>query len=230
MTARRLLDRFPGARVLNSYGPTEATVATTVIDIDHGVLQRYEDMPVGYPKRNTLVRTVAPIGGAASKENPGEIEIIGPNVSIGYMGMDRLNAEKFFIEDGVRGFRTGDFGWFADGILFFSGRRDEQVKLNGFRIELGDIAAQMLLVPGVADAIAVPLRRGGEVKRIIGFARAEPGRQAEELKPLVHAQLAECLPAYMVPADVVFIDTFPVNSSHKTDRQALIDLYLARIS
>lgn len=230
MTATRLLDRFPRSRVLNTYGPTEATVATTMINVTREALKKYGDMPVGYPKRDTVVRTVVPDGSTASKENPGEIEIIGRNVSIGYMGMDALNATKYFVENGIRGFRTGDYGWFMDGILFFSGRRDEQVKLNGFRIELGDIAAQMLLVPGVADAIAVPLRRGGEVKRIIGFVRAEPGKQVNELKPLVHAHLIERLPLYMVPADLVFIEAFPVNSSHKTDRQALIDFYLARLS
>lgn len=230
MTAQRLLERFPHTRVLNSYGPTEATVATTLVDVTGEVLEKYDDMPVGYPKRGTVVRTVVPSGGIASKDSPGEIEIIGRNVSIGYMGMSALNAEKFFVEDGVRGFRTGDFGWFQDGILFFSGRRDEQVKLNGFRIELGDIAAQMLDVPGVADAIAVPLRRGGEVKRIVGFVRAAPGFQADGLKPAIHAHLLERLPAYMVPADITFVEAFPVNSSHKTDRQALIDLYLARLS
>ncbi|MBL0126163.1 MAG: AMP-binding protein [Flavobacteriales bacterium] len=228
MTAQRLLDRFPAARVLNTYGPTEATVATSLIDVTLDMLAKYADMPVGRPKRDSIIRTRTDDGSVATKEAPGEIEIIGSHVSIGYLNNDELNAEKFFVDEGQRGFRTGDYGWFQDGILFFNGRRDEQVKLNGFRIELGDIGAQMLLVPGVADAIAVPLKSGDVVKRIVGFIRPAPGAEATALRGHVATHLERSLPAYMIPADLMFVDAFPVNSSHKTDRMALIDLYIKR--
>lgn len=228
MTAQRLLDRFPGARVLNTYGPTEATVATTLVDVTRAVLEEYADMPVGHPKRESTVRTTTADGSPASKSSPGEIEIIGEHVSIGYLNNDALNAEKFFEVDGQRGFRTGDYGWFEDGLLFFNGRRDEQVKLNGFRIELGDITAQMLAVEGVADAIALPLKSGEVVKRIVGFVRPVPGRSTETLRTAVEQRLQRNLPAYMVPADLHFVDAFPVNNSHKTDRNALIRLYVER--
>jgi D-alanine--poly(phosphoribitol) ligase subunit 1 len=228
MTASRLLDRFPSSRVLNTYGPTEATVATSLIDVTREVLAKYPDMPVGYAKRECTLRCTTPDGAEATKEAPGEIGIIGPHVSIGYLNNDALNAEKFFVVDGQRAFRTGDYGWFQDGILFFNGRRDEQVKLNGFRIELGDITAQMLTVPGVADAIAVPLKAGETVKRIIGFVRPGPGSDVALLRPLIEQRLRKELPAYMVPADISFVDAFPVNSSHKTDRKALIEGYINR--
>ena len=228
MTAQRLLDRFPMARVLNTYGPTEATVATTLVDVTRAVLERYPDMPVGRAKRESTVRTTTADGAPATKASPGEIEIIGEHVSIGYLNNDALNAEKFFEVDGQRAFRTGDYGWFEDGLLFFNGRRDEQVKLNGFRIELGDITAQLLAVEGVADAIALPLKAGEVVKRIVGFVRPAPGSSAGALRPLIEARLRENLPAYMVPADLHFVDAFPVNNSHKTDRNALIQLYMER--
>lgn len=228
MTAQRLLDRFPASRVLNTYGPTEATVATSLINVTREVLASYPDMPVGYPKPECDLRCITVDGADATKEVPGEIAIIGPHVSIGYLNNDALNAEKFFEMDGHRGFRTGDYGWFQDGILFFNGRRDEQVKLNGFRIELGDITAQMLAVAGVADAIAVPLKAGEVVKKIVGFVRAEPGTKMEVLKPMIEERLRKELPAYMVPSDLMFVDAFPVNSSHKTDRKALIDIYMRR--
>ncbi|MBK8497705.1 MAG: AMP-binding protein [Flavobacteriales bacterium] len=227
-TAQRLLDRFPNARVLNTYGPTEATVATTLIDVTRDVLMEYPDMPVGRVKRDAMIRCVTPDGRPAVKEAPGEIEIIGPHVSIGYLNNDALNTEKFFALDGQRGFRTGDYGWFEDGILFFNGRRDEQVKLNGFRIELGDIGAQMLAVPGVADAIAVPLKSGETVKRIVGFIRAAPGSDGSLLRETVASHLRRTLPSYMVPADLMMVEAFPVNTSHKTDRKALIELYTKR--
>lgn len=228
MTAQRLLDRFPASRVLNTYGPTEATVATSLIDVTREALRKYPDMPVGYPKRECTLRCTTPGSADATKEAPGEIEIIGPHVSIGYLNNDALNAEKFIEVEGQRAFRTGDYGWFQDGILFFNGRRDEQVKLNGFRIELGDITAQMLTVPGVADAIAVPLKAEETVKRIIGFVRPVPGTDAALLRPLIEDRLRKELPAYMVPADISFVDAFPVNSSHKTDRKALIEGYIGR--
>ncbi len=228
MTAQRLLDRFPHARVLNTYGPTEATVATTLVDVTAEVLACYPDMPVGRPKPDCTIRVATPEGGPATKAAPGEIEIIGPHVSIGYLNNPELNAEKFFEVDGQRAFRTGDHGWFQDGLLFFNGRRDEQVKLNGFRIELGDITAQMLAVPGVADAIAVPLKAGDVVKRIIGFVRPQPGMAEEELRPMISMRLAHELPAYMIPADLMFVEAFPVNSSHKTDRAALVQAYIHR--
>ncbi|MFZ1686264.1 MAG: AMP-binding protein [Flavobacteriales bacterium] len=224
MTAQRLLDRFPSSRVLNTYGPTEATVATTLIDVTRDLLAKYPDMPVGYSKPEGDVRT-NPEG---TRDEPGEIEIIGPHVSIGYFKDADLNAGKFFTVDGQRAFRTGDYGYIQDGILFFNGRRDEQVKLNGFRIELGDITAQMLAVPGVADAIAVPLKAGEVVKRIIGFVRAQPGSDNEQVRAGILARLKKELPEYMVPGDIAFVDAFPVNTSHKTDRKALIEGYLKR--
>ncbi len=228
MTAQRLLERFPSARVLNTYGPTEATVATSLIDVTREALAKYADMPVGYPKPECTLRCTTLDGAMATKDAPGEIEIIGPHVSIGYLNNDALNAEKFFEVDGQRAFRTGDYGWFEDGILFFNGRRDEQVKLNGFRIELGDIAAQMLSVPGVADAIAVPLKAGETVKKIVGFVRPAPGTDTAMVKASIEERLQNELPAYMVPADLMFVDAFPVNSSHKTDRKALIEGYVNR--
>ncbi len=230
MTAKRLLDRFPESRVLNSYGPTEATVATSLVDVTADVLARYPDMPVGAPMRGSRLLTETADGKEATKEAPGEILIIGDHVSTGYLGNDALNAQKFFTADGKRGFRTGDYGWFEDGLLFFNGRQDEQVKLNGFRIELGDITAQLLSVPGVADAIAVPLTAGGAVKRIIGFVRPMPGAATEqELRLRIDERLRKELPDYMVPGDISFVDPFPVSSSHKTDRKALIAGYLAKL-
>lgn len=230
MTAQRLLDRFPNSRVLNSYGPTEATVATSLVDVTLQVLAKYPDMPVGAPMRGSQLLTETPDGEEATKEAPGEILIIGDNVSTGYIGNSDLNEQKFFFAEDKRGFRTGDYGWFEAGLLFFNGRQDEQVKLNGFRVELGDITAQMLSVPGVADAIAVPLKVGGSVKRIIGFVRPMPGSVTEEeLRLRINVQLKKELPDYMVPADIAFIDAFPVSSSHKTDRKALITGYLSRL-
>lgn len=229
MTAKRLLERFPGARVLNTYGPTEATVATSLVNVTAEVLDKYTDMPVGAAMRGSQLITRTDDGAPATKESPGEILIIGDNVSTGYLANDALNAEKFFVENGKRGFRTGDYGWIEDGLLFFNGRRDEQVKLNGFRIELGDITAQMLAVDGVADAIALPLRSGGAVKRIVGFVRPMAGRNNTELRNAILLQIGKELPHYMIPGDIAFVEAFPVNNNHKTDRKALIDGYLAQL-
>src|SRR6185312_13047711 len=128
--AKRLRERFPAAQVLNTYGPTEATVATTWVFIDDAILERYDPLPVGHAKPESVVRVAG----------DGEIEILGPHVMRGYLNRPELNADKLFLESGQRGFRTGDLGEMGEGgLLFCRGRRDEQIKLNGYRIELQEI-------------------------------------------------------------------------------------------
>src|SRR2546423_14175384 len=139
--ASGLLQRFPGARVWNTYGPTEATVATTSVCVDEAVLQRYSSLPVGRAMPGTDVFVTNEKGEILSPDQSGEIVIAGPNVSLGYLGRSGLAPNPFFSHRGQRAYRTGDRGRFHEGLLFFEGRIDQQIKLNGHRIELGDIEA-----------------------------------------------------------------------------------------
>src|SRR4029077_3455415 len=148
-TAAQLVARFPQARVWNTYGPTEATVATTSIHVDAAILEKYSPLPVGRVMPGTKIFIVDENGGELAANKRGEIIIAGPNVSPGYVGRPDLTARAFFEYRGLRAYRTGDLGRFRDGLLFFEGRIDEQIKLSGYRIELGDVEANLRALPTV---------------------------------------------------------------------------------
>lgn len=215
-TARDLLAAFPGARVLNTYGPTEATVATTLVDITTDIIEQYNPLPVGRVKPGTRIE----IDGDPSG---GEIILIGDNVSIGYLGNDELNGQKFFSRDGKRGFRTGDTGHFVDDLLFFRGRIDNQVKLSGYRIELGEIDACVAKTPGVREVVTMPLKRDNEVKKLVCFVAAADGIDSSaKLLEDIKKNLALQVPSYMIPAEFRVVASFPYNANHKIDRDALL--------
>lgn len=225
-TARLLLERFPTSRVLNSYGPTEATVATTLVDITAELVAECDPLPVGIPKFSSELR----IEKSDPLEEWGEIIILGNNVSIGYFEDPELNTQKFLELDGKRAFRTGDLGRFEGPQLYFGGRNDDQIKLNGFRIELGDITTQVLQLPGVKEAVTLPLKQRETVKRIIAIVQLEKDHAAEpeDLEKL-RQQLTQLLPAYMIPSELCATAEFPYTNNHKIDRKELLDRYRKRI-
>lgn len=216
-TAKRILNSFPSSKVLNTYGPTEATVAITLIDITPAVIEKYsKSLPVGYVKENTKINLLD-----IDSENVGEIEIVGDNVSIGYFKNEELNAQKFQTKYEKRSFRTGDFGYIEDNMLFFANRKDELIKLHGFRIELGEIDKEFTNNKKINESITIPLKRGTEVVKLITFIITNTQIDMEELKK----EISEILPYYMIPSDIVVIDKFPYNTNHKIDKNALIEIY-----
>ena len=216
-TAKRILNSFPSSKVLNTYGPTEATVAITLIDITTAVIEKYsKSLPVGYVKENTIINLLD-----IDSENVGEIEIVGDNVSIGYFKNEELNAQKFQAKYEKRSFRTGDFGYIEDNMLFFANRKDELIKLHGFRIELGEIDKEFTNNKKINESITIPLKRGTEVVKLITFIITNTQIDMEELKK----EISEILPYYMIPSDIVVIDKFPYNTNHKIDKTQLIEIY-----
>jgi D-alanine--poly(phosphoribitol) ligase subunit 1 len=223
--ASQLLDRFPGAEVWNTYGPTEATVATTSIRVDRDVLARYSPLPIGYPMPGTRVLVFDDEGRAAPSGTRGEIVIAGPNVSPGYLGRPDLTARAFFELDGQRAYRTGDWGRVQDGLLFCEGRMDNQIKLHGHRIELGDIEANLRALAGVRDALVLPTLWHGQPDALSAFVvMAERGPESDfDLGNRLRAQLAERVPAYMLPRQFNFLEAFPMTPNGKADRKKLIE-------
>ena len=218
-TAKRILNNFPTSKVLNTYGPTEATVATTLVDITPEIIAKYpKNLPVGYVKKNTTINLLD-----IDAENIGEMEIVGDNVSIGYFKNDVLNSQKFEAKYEKRSFRTGDYGYFEDGMLFFANRKDELIKLHGFRIELGEIDKEFTNCADVSEAITIPLKRGTEVVKLITFITVKSDVNIEDLKE----EVSKVLPYYMIPSDVVVLEKFPYNTNHKIDKNELINIYKA---
>jgi D-alanine--poly(phosphoribitol) ligase subunit 1 len=224
-TVRLLLDRFPNAEIWNLYGPTETTIATTSIRIDRDVLQKYSTLPIGRPMPGTEVLVIDENRNQLPSGSRGEIIVRGPNVSPGYLGRPDLTASRFFNENGQRAYRTGDWGRFRDGLLFFEGRIDNQVKLSGYRIELGDLEANLRALPIVRDAAVLPVVKNGKVKWLTAFVipNANLRTRGPSLTTTLREGLRERLPAYMLPHKFVIVDAFPLTANGKVDRQKLAE-------
>ena len=222
-TVGTLRDRFPAAEIWNFYGPTEATVATTSVRLDDNVLSKYVCVPIGRPMRGTELLLVDEQGNGVSAGERGEIVIRGPNVSPGYLGRPDLTAAQFFEQDGARAYRTGDWGRLCDGLLFFEGRKDNQIKLNGYRIELTDLETNLRALSMVRDAAVVPKFKDDKVQWLAGFIvpNSRSNGNGNGLTNTIRERLRERLPAYMVPRKFILLDAFPITANGKIDRARL---------
>jgi amino acid adenylation domain-containing protein len=216
---------FPGARLAVLYGPTEATVLATSYEIPRGVGSG--PVLIGRPLPNVRVYVLDAAGHPQPVGVPGELHVAGPGVSRGYLGRAEQTAAAFvpdpFARDargGTRLYRTGDrVRWLAGGVLEYLGRLDQQVKVRGFRIEIGEVEAVLAGVAGVREAVVAVREDVPGNPRLVGYVVFEEGREvaAEELR----ARLAERLPEYMVPAVVVPLESVPLGVNGKLDRRAL---------
>jgi len=221
--AAELARRFSRAEVWNTYGPTEATVATTSLQITPDVIGRFNPLPVGRVKPGSRITIrddedrILPAGAR------GEIVIAGPNVARGYLGRPDLTERVFLEVEGHRAYRTGDAGHFESDLLFFEGRMDFQIKLHGYRIELGDIESNLHKLGAVRDAVVLPVMRDGRPEYLVAFAILKKQLDATdfETSQSLRQQLAEHLPDYMVPRKFVFLREFPTTPNGKVDRQKL---------
>jgi len=222
-TAAQLLKRFPKAEVWNMYGPTEATVATTSIRIDAAILEQYSPLPVGRAMPGSEIFIVNGKRELLPANQRGEIIIAGPNVSPGYLARPELTADAFFPYGGQRAYRTGDFGRLSDNLLFFEGRMDEQIKLSGYRIELGDVEANFRALAVVRDAVVIPVIKDGTAQSLAAFVVLAERDNAShfDLSYRLRNQLSERLPTYMLPRKFVFLDAFPMTANGKIDRASL---------
>ncbi len=223
-TCSLLKIKFPKARVLNAYGPTEATIVTTFIDITEEIIRQHPSIPIGYSKPDSelLIDKINP------DDREGELIIVGDHVSNGYLKDDELNAKKFFIHNGKRAFKTGDLAFYEGSILFFIGRNDEQIKMHGYRIELNEISNAICRINIITDAVTVPLKRNNEVKKIVSFVKVNLEISQDELNNRIIPFLEKSLPYYMIPGEIIIVDEFPYNTSHKIDKNKLIADYIQR--
>lgn len=224
-TAEELLRRFPNAKVFNTYGPTEATVAMTQIEVTAEVLATYDRVPIGYVKEDTEVLIYDEDRQAAAGE-AGEIIIKGPSVSKGYMNNPEKTAAAFFEIDGVPAYHTGDAGRLQeDGLLLYEGRIDFQVKLHGFRIELEDIDHHLEKVSYVKQATVVPKYQDHKVQQLVAYVVANDNdfEKAYQLTKAVKEELAEGVMEYMIPQKFVYVEQLPLTANGKIDRKRLIN-------
>lgn len=201
-------------RYFNAYGPTEASVCASWHEVDPDAA--YPDgIPIGRPIANTRMMVLDRAGRPMPAGAVGEICLAGPGLARGYFGRPDLSAERFVEVGGRRVYRTGDAGLVQpDGTVVYLGRRDNQVKFHGYRVELGEIESLLRGHPAVAQATAI---MRDEPKRIVAYVVPR-----SELDPaaLRHALAAE-LPPWMVPAAVVLLSELPRTVAGKIDRNAL---------
>jgi D-alanine--poly(phosphoribitol) ligase subunit 1 len=224
--ASQLMERFPSAEIWNTYGPTEATVATTSIKVDRNIVEKYSPLPIGHPMPGTRLLVVDESLKPVPEGERGELVISGPNVSPGYLKRPDLTQRVFFELDGTRAYRTGDWARYRDGLLFFEGRMDSQIKLHGHRIELADIEVNLRALPGVKDAVVLAISKQGIPESLTAFITLSIVKSGSDFEcaSALKAELAKRLPAYMVPRKFEFIDAFPMNANGKADRRKLAEL------
>ena len=151
--------------------------------------------------------------------------IAGPNVSPGYFRRDDLTAAAFSLRDGLRAYRTGDSARETGGLFFCDGRMDGQIKLFGYRIELGDLEANLRALPEIVDAVVLPVRKAGKVESLAAFVilSGEKTGTDFQVSAALKTKLSERLPAYMLPRKFIFLETFPMTPNGKADRRVLAE-------
>lgn len=209
-----------GRRFINAYGPTEASVCTT---LHHHRETDISAPPIGGPISNARVyilnADLQPVPAGVA----GELYIAGDGLARGYLSRPELTAEKFipdpFSREGERLYRSGDLcRWLASGEIEFLRRIDNQVKLRGFRVELGEIEAVLRAHRAVRDSVVVISEAGSGDKRLVAYVVVEGGEVTENA---FRSYLKERLPEYMVPPVFMLLDELPLTANGKVDRRRL---------
>lgn len=212
----RMRRALPGLEIRNTYGPTETTVYATEID-EYADLDR--PSPIGRPLPGIAIRLLDERLRPVPPGVVGEIYLGGVSVARGYLNRPDLTAERFVADpyaSGERLYRSGDLArWLPDGRLAFEGRRDDQLKLRGFRIEPAEAEAALRRLPGVTDGVVLTDRTGTEPRLVAAVAGHAP--------PDWRHRVGEHVPDYMIPAVLVEYEALPLNASGKLDRGAVLE-------
>jgi amino acid adenylation domain-containing protein len=221
----------PRCAIFNHYGPTETTVGVLTYRVGEALpATATRNLPLGRPLPGTRIHLLDEQGRPVPAGEKGELCIGGPGVARGYLNRPELTAERFVSEPsgdapGARMYRTGDLArLLPDGDLEFCGRADHQVKVHGYRVELGEIEAALREDDRVQDAVV--LLRDEQLVAFVGSRVMGPF--AEPLSvPVLRETLKARLPQYMVPSAFLVLDKLPLTANGKIDRQGLAALPLA---
>lgn len=229
-TAKKLFERFPEARIVNAYGPTEATVALSAIAITKEMVETSTRLPIGYPKPDSPTfildenKEILPFG------QQGEIIVTGPAVSKGYLNNPEKTSEAFFVFDGKPAYHTGDLGRLTeDNILLYGGRLDFQIKHAGYRIELEDVSQQLNKSPFVESAVAVPrYNKDHKVQNLLAYVILKDGVREKfsrdlDIAKAIKESVSDHMMSYMMPSKLIFRESLPMTPNGKIDIKALIN-------
>lgn len=220
---------IPGLTILNGYGPTETTVCSTLYVVQEKKIKDNRIIPIGKPVANTQIYIVDPFMQPVPIGIVGELCIAGRGLSRGYLNKHELTQTKFVAnpfssEPQSRLYKTGDLAcWLTDGNIEFHGRSDNQIKIRGFRVELGAIEDCLLAHPAISHAIVNVELDQYQHKHIIAyllFKDLDYLPDVTEIRHYLHARLSE----YMIPSSLFVVDAFPVTTNGKVDKKALSSL------
>ncbi|WP_158271784.1 non-ribosomal peptide synthetase [Methylosinus sporium] len=224
--AKRLLSTGPSFRLFNHYGPTETTVGALMLHLTEEVLDgaSAECAPIGRPIGNATAYILGPNSTPTPLGVSGEICVSGAGLARGYIGRPDLTAERFvpdpFGAAGERLYRSGDLGRVDDhGVVTFLGRIDQQIKIRGYRVELGEIEARLRELVGVEQAVVASFEEASGQNRLVAYVVGPKGPDASSVS--MRAHLHRSLPDYMIPSAFVFLEALPVTSNGKIDRARL---------
>jgi len=220
----RLQCLAPKVVCVNLYGSTE-TQRSVAFHEASGSGEGKEILPLGRGMPGVELLVVNGAGELAGVGELGEIQVRSPHLARGYLGLEKLDRERFVTnpwtrEPGDRLYRTGDLGrYLPSGEVVFAGRSDLQVQVRGYRVELGEIEGALVRLGGVAEAAVVAVESPGGVE-LVGFAVAEEGSAPGTAE--LRAALSKRLPGYMVPARILEIEALPLTANRKLDRARLV--------
>jgi len=221
----KAIRELPGCQIINGYGPTENTTFTCCWPVPCAWAGG-RSVPIGTPVCNTRVYVLdeqfhtVPIG------VPGELFIAGDGLALGYLNQPELTREKFvtlptpYASDGERLYRTGDkVRWLSNGTLEFLGRKDQQLKIRGFRVEPGEIESALVRHPGVWQAVVVGRDSANGIRELVAYVTLSAGAAFNEAQLRKH--LGDILPAHMIPSRFVSLGALPLTPNGKIDARAL---------
>lgn len=223
--------QLTGVALHNLYGPTEAAVDVSWYPAHGDALAqvRGNSVPIGYPVWNTGLRILDAMMRPVPFGVAGDLYLTGIQLAQGYLGRPDLTASRFIADPfapGERMYRTGDVArWLDNGAVEYLGRSDDQLKIRGQRIELGEIDRAMLTLPDVAQAVAVACvfnqaaASGGDARQLVGYVVSESGLPLDTAA--LQEQLRAQLPPHMVPVLLLQLSALPLSANGKLDRKAL---------
>ncbi|OLF50513.1 D-alanine--poly(phosphoribitol) ligase subunit 1 [Streptococcus acidominimus] len=228
-TAQKLRERFPNARIINAYGPTEATVALSAVAVTDEMLQTLKRLPIGYTKEDSPTFIIDENGNKLPFGEQGEIIVTGPAVSKGYINNPEKTAEAFFEFEGLPAYHTGDVGSMTeDGLLLYGGRMDFQIKFNGYRIELEDVSQNLNKSQYIKSAVAVPrYNKDHKVQNLLAYVILKEGVREQferdiDITKAIKEDLETVMMSYMMPSKFLYRENLPLTPNGKIDIKGLI--------